>query len=267
MGWVFDHSPTKGAERLVLLSIANHAGGSPADGAWEAWPGNATMQREANLDSERTVVNVNSRLVAMGATERIINGAPDMRLRPDRRPNLYRILLDHGVTCGDTRCRWCGVSPETERGVVPQQNGVSSGDATGCRPATGKPSVNRTDEPSVEPLLRVQEDLSTLSARTFLAFYAAYPRREGKAAALKAWPVAVKAAGGHQPIIDGAKRYAADPNRDPTYTKTPGPWLRGGHWEDEPLPARRNGHKPVDIAAWAASEGLGPDDEIGGIPL
>jgi hypothetical protein len=38
-------------------------------------------------------------------------------------------------------------------------------------------------------------------------------------------------------LIEGARRYAGErAGQDPTYTKHPATWLRGGCWEDEPKP-------------------------------
>lgn len=132
LGWVLDSSPTSGTDRLVLISIANHAHKAPVNGAWEAWPGVALIQKEAGLDRKRTVIDSLSRLVAMGALERVINGAPDMRIPTGKRPNLYRILLSHGVTRDDT--------PDLHSGVAAALGGVSLGDEEGCREATPKPS-------------------------------------------------------------------------------------------------------------------------------
>lgn len=72
---------------------------------------------------------------------------------------------------------------------------------------------------------------------SFERFWMAYPRRVGKKAAYSAWIKAVSEAD-PETIIDGATRYANDPNRDPAYTAHPSTWLRAGRWEDEDLPAR-----------------------------
>lgn len=154
MGWVFDHSPSQGTDRLVLLSIANHAGTSPVDGAWESYPGVDLLQRESRVGRTRTVQESLARLTEAGHIERVLNGAPDERIRRDRRPNLYRILFANGVPCGDTRCRWCGVPPDAERGAASRPNGVPLDDTTGCRETAPKPSVNRqgtVSEPSLAP--------------------------------------------------------------------------------------------------------------------
>lgn len=135
IGWVLDFSPTRGTDRLVLIALANHAGKSPVDGAWESYPGVDTIAREANVSRLRTVQEALARLEAEGHIQRIINGAPDLRIRPDRRPNLYRILihqrgdgsrhpeLSTGVTDGGT--------PQISRGAASRQNGVPHRDTNG----------------------------------------------------------------------------------------------------------------------------------------
>jgi hypothetical protein len=72
----------------------------------------------------------------------------------------------------------------------------------------------------------------------FLRFYVVYPRKEAKQAALKAWRRALARGVTNDALIAGAQRYAADPNRDPGYTKHPATWLNAGCQDDEPLPRR-----------------------------
>lgn len=165
VGWVLEHSDTRMADRLVLLAIANHAGTSPVDGAWEAWPGVDLIAAEARL-APRIVQVALARLEADGVLERVVNGAPDDRIRGGYRPNLYRIVTTPrgeapvhpsapdpgdddppgGVHASDT--------PDVPRGVAAERAGVSSDDIEGCRPTTPKPSVepsmNQTP-PSPEP--------------------------------------------------------------------------------------------------------------------
>lgn len=151
LGWVFDHSPAEGSDRLVLLSLANHAGTSPVDDAWEAYPGIALIQREAGLRRGRTVRDALTRLVEAGAVERIVNGAPDSRIRGDRRPNLYRILLDSGRPCDVPRCRWCGGTPDAERGDASRPDGGTRDVLTGGRGTSPEPSEEPSGEPEREP--------------------------------------------------------------------------------------------------------------------
>lgn len=72
---------------------------------------------------------------------------------------------------------------------------------------------------------------------TFDDFWATYPRKDDKAAARRAWDKATKATN-PKDILDGAVRYATDPNREKQFTKLPTTWLNAEAWANEPLPAR-----------------------------
>src|SRR5690606_38824648 len=83
----------------------------------------------------------------------------------------------------------------------------------------------------------------------FDEFWSIYPRRVAKGAARKAWPNAVTAAGGVEPILAGARRYAAERDgEDPKFTAHPATWLNRESWADEPTrPTRRpSSHRGVD---------------------
>lgn len=77
----------------------------------------------------------------------------------------------------------------------------------------------------------------SLKHHEFEAFWEIYPRKVAKQAALKAWIKAVQLAA-PEIIIEGAQRYATDPNRHPSYTAHPATWLNAHRWNDEPLPPR-----------------------------
>jgi hypothetical protein len=77
----------------------------------------------------------------------------------------------------------------------------------------------------------------------FEIFWKIYPRRTAKDAALKAWRKAVSRADA-ETIIEGARRYAADPNREAQFTAHPSSWLNGGRWSDDPLPDRTAPARP-----------------------
>lgn len=74
-------------------------------------------------------------------------------------------------------------------------------------------------------------------ASGFDAFWAVYPRKVAKEAARKAYAAAVRMATPEE-ILEGARRYVADPNRSQQFTKHPATWLKGGCWTDEPEPMR-----------------------------
>ena len=101
-----------------------------------------------------------------------------------------------------------------------------------------KRSSKRVAEVEVD---REEEELLTTKLTTFAAldrfeeFWETYPRRDDKGRAKTAWTRAAKS---HDPqvIIDGARRYAADPNREDRYTKHPTTWLNAESWTNGPLP-------------------------------
>lgn len=72
---------------------------------------------------------------------------------------------------------------------------------------------------------------------SFIEFYMAYPRKENRGAAAKAYVKARKKVS-QQTLLEGAQRYAADPNREQQFTKLPATWLNAESWADDPLPAR-----------------------------
>jgi hypothetical protein len=74
---------------------------------------------------------------------------------------------------------------------------------------------------------------------SFDEFWKTYPRRSGKIKAKEAFRKVLKTTDA-QTVIDGAKRYADDPNRQDEFTAHPTTWLREGRWEDDPLPERGN---------------------------
>lgn len=99
------------------------------------------------------------------------------------------------------------------------------------KPASGYPkSENRT---SLEELSKKNLDINPM----FEDFWNAYPRKVGKQAAVKAFAKAAKIAKPEE-IIEGATRYANDPNRVDAFTAHPTTWLNAGRWADGPLPER-----------------------------
>ena len=87
IGWVLDHEhETTGALRLVLLAIADRANEHN-----ECWPSKADIARRANVHPSK-VRRWLRKLEEMGLIETFVNGAPDHRVRPDKRSNLYRMI-------------------------------------------------------------------------------------------------------------------------------------------------------------------------------
>jgi hypothetical protein len=112
----------------------------------------------------------------------------------------------------------------------------------GSRSTTGGLPIGKEKEREVEE--EVERDSPTASDEAkrsihedFMDFYLAYPRKEARGTAERAYAKALKKTDAAT-ILAGAERYAVDPNRDPQYTKLPATWLNAESWEDEPLPVR-----------------------------
>ncbi|MCD4557630.1 hypothetical protein [Schaalia sp. lx-100] len=123
-------------------------------------------------------------------------------------------------------------------------------------PNDEKNTPQPTPEPESEPfaliaLTDTRDHSASRIEKDFERFWKAYPRKVGKLRARVAWDKAIKEAS-PEVIIQGAARYAADPNREAQYTKHPTTWLNAGSWEDEPLPARRTGSTDEIVADWLA---------------
>lgn len=214
VAWVLDHEQaTTGAERLVLLSIANHA-----DASGDSYPSIERIMREANLARRRSVTDALTGLVEKGLIERVVNGAPDTRIPVDRRPNLYRLT---GVSQTDT--------PPSDRGVAKRPDGVSRNDTR----TISEPSVV-SKSPSGSHSRASELPGLSLDA-PFDAFWALYPRKVDKGHARKAYPAAVKRAGSPRPILDGVERYARSVRgKEPRFIAHAATWLNGDRWLDEP---------------------------------
>ena len=109
-----------------------------------------------------------------------------------------------------------------------------------------------------------KENIST----SFEIFWNTYPIKVGKATAMRSWQKALKR-GTAEIIIEGAERYAKDPNRDPSFTAHPSTWLNGDRWLDSPLPQRRaqTGFREVNITPTVVPPRFTADDVSQGTPM
>ena len=194
-------------EKMVLLVIADHA----SDDGTEAWPSQATIAAKASI-SIRTVQRAVNSLVAAGYLWMEKGAGGSANCREDRRPHRYTINIK--------RLRGDIESTREERGDIEANNGATLATPTGrlSRP------MNHPNKPSNE-------------TPEFDLFWKSYPIKVGKAAALKAWLKAIKVEA-PDVIIQGAVRYAEDPNRHPSFTAHASTWLNAHRWNDSPLPQR-----------------------------
>lgn len=224
---VFRHSAAKGSARLVLLAMADEANDQGLLTAYrrsQSWLG-----RKANVDAG-TVRRAIASLVELGEVRVLAKG--DGRASSD-----YQLLLP-------------GLEAPDDEGVQPAPPAPA-----GCAPRPGDlPPQGVQPAPPIIPLHPVPPGATPTPRATdavlaagFDRFWTAYPRGTAKGDARKAWPAAVKAAGGIEPIVAGAERYRDDPNRDDRYTAHAATWLRAERWADPPLPPRTRGPNPTKV--------------------
>ena len=157
-----------------------------------------------------------------------------------------------------------GVNPDDAEGVNPHAiSGVNPHNSEGVNPvlaraiASQKPEA-RTDRSSLRsdlceigsglPDAPVAEERTRPGRKVggqrgpepegFAEFYAAYPKHEARVEAAKAYPAAVKAAGGVEALMGHLRRCLPHFSPDRQFVPQPAKWLRNRRWEDEaPAPA------------------------------
>lgn len=102
----------------------------------------------------------------------------------------------------------------------------------------------RTTPPTSPPGDDAPKSAAPKFSTAFDTFWAKYPRKVGKIAAVKAWN-RVASRDLVDAIIAGTARFAADPNRTDEFTPHPATWLTRGSWDDDPLPPRA--HRPGQV--------------------
>lgn len=148
-----------GANRLVLISLANHAN----EDGW-CWPKRETIAREAGLKKLDTVTERLSWLVAHDLILRDVNGwaGETGQLPKDQRPNLYRLTLpDCPQAPRPTGTRRTG----TRLSRAPRHTGRGAPRHTGTRGSPPHGDQNHQEEPSVEPSAAPRSSSATPRAR------------------------------------------------------------------------------------------------------
>ena len=151
-----------------------------------------------------------------------------------------------------------GDDPTVDPSVEGQPTGEPTPSVEGCPTPTPSPT------PSPHSLLHAPAANAAGGARKradyspeFEAFWAAYPRKEAKRQAWKAWGKAIERATPEQ-ITAGARRYADDPNRSDQFTKHGSTWLNADGWDDEPLPSASG--RGITNDGWSTPKGYDPAD-------
>jgi hypothetical protein len=104
-------------------------------------------------------------------------------------------------------------------------------------------------DPHTPPATKAKPEPKPDPHTGFTEFWDTYPRKSGKAKALKAWPTAVKKVkGNHQTITEAARCFRDDPNRVDQYTPHASTWLNQERWNDPPLPGPTRHPRPTRAA-------------------
>lgn len=137
MSWVFDHSESRGLDRLVLLVIANRVNEKAHDGDAFCWPTQAVIANEAKC-SERSVRRSLDELKKIGELEVVHQG--------QHHPNLYRMTAFNQT--GQV------VHPETPRPdmYAPDRTSTTARPANGVRQTIKNRNLEPREEDKNQPI-------------------------------------------------------------------------------------------------------------------
>jgi len=125
------------------------------------------------------------------------------------------------------------------------------------QPTVGNPPDNRKLIPKKTKVKNTS--LENTSEHDFNEFWSVYPKRADRPAALRAFEKAMKRVS-LETLLDGARRYRDDSNRDAAFTKNPGTWLNADAWDNPPEPARGRKLTNAENAALLAQRYRGQDE-------
>jgi hypothetical protein len=209
IGWVFRNSPYEGVMFALHLAIADTVNDAHGNELWASAPNLATKAR------------ISERSARDGLAQLRSDGYLVLLESAEGKPRRYRFeFLDPGSHC-------------TPAATAPLQLATTTPEATAPQPLQPLPGTPAATAPN--PKTTQRNPKQPAGAERFDEFWNAYPRREAKGGARKAW---LKALAKTDPdrIIAAAVRYRDSPLRDQTnirYTAHPATWLNQERWDDE----------------------------------
>jgi hypothetical protein len=150
--------------------------------------------------------------------------------------NLWEIVADNVVILSYSEYQFTKERIETERKLAAERMAKSRGLRRTDTVTEGEVQPPHT-HPIPIPIPIKDIKIANPSDSEFNLFWAIYPRKEAKGAARTAFIKACKKAS-VDAIIEGAKRFASDPNRQDEFTAHASTWLNQERWSDEALPKR-----------------------------
>lgn len=203
------HSKATYSTRLVLIAIANF------EGEHGAYPSHETIGRLAGGLNRRTVQRAIDDLVALGELSEV---------RREGGTNLYKVT----IACPD-ECDRTTNHRENKGGGVQTAGGQETAGRGGVQ--TAGDAVSRPHEPKIT----VSNNL-TVQSKQFDEFWNAYPRKEGKKPAFKAFRSALSRTR-FEDILAGVEAYKRSDRVSRGYVKLPATWLNEDAWEDAAVPS------------------------------
>lgn len=211
VGWVLDHSQSRGFSRLVLIALANHANSETN----ECWPSQRTIATEAGISPGAVPAQVRA-LVDLGEIEMVEPGGP-------RRSARYRLTFQRS---GDEH-------KSAQEMSAARGPGVS---------AALSPGVSRTVIDRQEEDLFGQAKPEPYSSE-FEQWWSGYPRKDDKRGAFNAYKARRRAGISAERLTEARDRYIAA--KDDGYLKygktflehNDGPWSEWEHHEAPSLEA------------------------------
>lgn len=223
-GYVWRYSTARGATLTVHLAIADVANDAHDNRFWVPI---TAIAKKARVSRSTAMLSI-TWLVDNGYLERLsTNGNPGQS-----GPVEYRFLMTEGVRPSDT--------PP----VRPSDTPLSDHRTPPVRPSDKQKQVLELNKRNMNAIVA-----------GFEKFWAIYPRRTGgEKAASRAFHSAVRDGTDPAAIVDGARRFATDPNLpEMQYVPHAKTWLNAGRWADPPLPPRvsNNGQRvDADPSYW-----------------
>lgn len=247
VGWVFRYSPAKGAAFQVHLAAADSANDQHG---YELWMRQHWLAAKARV-SRRAVSDALAWLTTNGFLELLESG------QAVGSANRYRFLMPPGDPIWTPEGRHVVHTPPAG-GAHPPVHEVHTGQA----PRAHIDQENPRGEPKESRALFAPDELPDATPPTFDEFWSWWPYKRGtRAEALKAWgPACARASAAV--IVDGARRYAQDPNLPPKaearFVPHAATWLRRDGWTEGPLPPRSGSARRMPVASDRSTTGRVP---------
>lgn len=185
------------------------------------------MQRKIGASKEDA-----DRLVTEQLWHRPDHSCPSCPAVPEGKAYVHDYLehnrSSEGVKKASQKGRRAAVARWTAESSAPSMPHASTGHATGNAEPNAKPMPRQTDR-------QTEKDTPSPSTtpQPFETFWAAYPKKVGKQAAIKAYRNALKLTTPEKILagVDALKSGVA--GKDPRFTPHPATWLSQGRWDDE----------------------------------